>query len=89
MKKVLHESTGNSQRQRNPFSPKKMDWTLEDYMVEKFVLLRKHAPAAEESIPHLYSQERKRPTLVQRRLSRTQALFGRVIPGACVPVVWN
>ena len=42
--------------------------------------------AAEEAIPHLYKQERKRPTLVRRWLNRTQALPGRVIPGVCVPV---
>jgi len=40
-----------------------------------------HSLAAEEAIPHLYKQERKRPTLMRRRLSRTQALLGRVIPG--------
>jgi len=32
-------------------------------------------------MPHLYKQERKRPAQVRRRLSRTQALLGRVIPG--------
>ena len=37
--------------------------------------------AAEEAIPYLYKQERKRPTTVRRRLSRTQAHLGRVIPG--------
>jgi len=42
--------------------------------------------AAQEAIPHLYRQERKRPTPVRRRLSRNQALLGRVIPGVCVPV---
>jgi len=42
--------------------------------------------AAEEAIPHLYRQERKRPTPVRRRLSRSQALLGRVNPGVCVPV---
>ena len=45
-----------------------------------------HSQAAEEAIPHLYKQERKGPTLVRRRLNRTQALLGRVIPGVCVPV---
>ena len=45
-----------------------------------------HPQAAEEAIPHLYKQERKRPTPVRKRLSRTQALLGRVIPGVCVPV---
>ena len=37
--------------------------------------------AAEEVIPHLYRQEWKRPTPVRRRLSRMQAVLGRVIPG--------
>ena len=40
-----------------------------------------HSQAAEEAIPHLYKQERKRPTLVWRRWSRAQALLGMVIPG--------
>jgi len=48
------------------------DWTLDDDMVD--------------GLPHLYKQERKRPTPVWRRLSRTQAFLGRVIPGVCVPV---
>jgi len=39
-----------------------------------------HSQSAEEAIPHLYKQERERPTPVWRRLSRTQALLGRVIP---------
>jgi len=45
-----------------------------------------HSQTAEEAIPHLYKQERKRPTPVRRRLSLTQALLGRVIPCVCVPV---
>ena len=36
-----------------------------------------HSQVAEEAIPHLYKQERKRPTPVRRRLRRTQALLGR------------
>jgi len=52
-----------------------------------------HSQAAEEAIPHLYKQERKRLPLVRRRLTRTQALLGRVIPGVCAPVsginVWR
>jgi len=46
-----------------------------------------HSQATEEAIPYLYKQERKRPTPVQRRLSRTQALLGRVIPGVWLTVV--
>jgi len=45
-----------------------------------------HLQAAEEAIPHLYKQEWKCPTPVQRRLCRTQALLGRVIPRVCVQV---
>ena len=37
-------------------------------------------------MPHLYKQERKWPTPVRGRLSRTQALLGKVILGVCVPV---
>ena len=40
-----------------------------------------HSQVAEEAIPHLYKQERKRPTPVRRRLSGTNAVIGRVIPG--------
>jgi len=40
-----------------------------------------HSQAAEEAILHLYKQEQKRSTPVRRRLSRTQALLGRLIPG--------
>jgi len=61
-----------------------MDWTVEDDMVDG--LFCATLTAAEEPIPHLYRQERKRPTPVRRRLSRNQALLGRVIPGVCVPV---
>ena len=45
-----------------------------------------HSQAAEKAIPYLYKQEWKHPNLVQRRLSWTQALLGRVIPGEWVPV---
>jgi len=40
-----------------------------------------HSQAAEETIPHLYKQERKRSTSMRRRLSRTHALLARVAPG--------
>ena len=40
-----------------------------------------HSQAAEEAIPHLYKHERKCPTPVRRRLSRTHAILGRVIRG--------
>jgi len=45
-----------------------------------------HSQAAEESIPHLYQQKRKRPTPVRRWLSPTQAVLGRVILGGWVLV---
>ena len=45
-----------------------------------------HSQVAEEAITHLYKQERKRPAPVRRRLSRTQVLLGRVIPGKWVGV---
>jgi len=40
-----------------------------------------HSLATEEATLHLYKQERKRPTPVLRRLSRTQALLGKFAPG--------
>jgi len=40
-----------------------------------------HSQTAEEAIPHSYKQQEKRPTPVRRRLSRTQALLGRVTSG--------
>ena len=45
-----------------------------------------HSQVAEEAIPHLYEQEWKRPTPVRKRLSRTQALLGRVTPGGWMSV---
>ena len=45
-----------------------------------------HSQAAEEAITHLFKQEWKRPTPVRRRLSPTQALLGRAIPGVWVPM---
>ena len=41
-----------------------------------------HSQAAEEAIFNLCKQERKRPTPVRRRFSRTHAVLGRVIPGS-------
>jgi len=43
-----------------------------------------HSQAAEAAIPHLCKQEQKRLTPVRRRLSRTQAVLGRAIPGRWV-----
>ena len=45
-----------------------------------------HSQAAEEAIPQLYKQGQKRLTLVQRWLSQTQAVLGRVILRRWVPV---
>jgi len=58
-----------------------MDWTW-----STVCLSAPHSQAAEEAIPLLYKQEWKRRTPVRRRLSRTQALLGRIIPGGWVPV---
>ena len=38
-----------------------------------------YSQAAQEAIPLLYKQERKRPTPARRQLSWTQALLGRII----------
>jgi len=43
-----------------------------------------YSQAAEGAISHLCKQEQKRPTLVQRWLSRTDVVLGRVIPGRWV-----
>jgi len=42
--------------------------------------------AAKEVILHLYRQKRKRPTLVRRCLSQTQAVLRRVVLGVWMPV---
>ena len=63
-----------------------MDWTLEDNMVDGLFFCVTLTGRGEEAIPHLCKQEWKRPTPARRRLSRTQALLGRVIPGGWVPV---
>ena len=62
-----------------------MDRTLEDNMVDS-CSSAPHSQTTEEAIPHLYKKERKHPTPVRRRFSRTQALLGRVIPGVSVIV---
>jgi len=70
-----------------------MNWTVEDDMVDGLFCATLTGRRGGH-IPFVgYRQERKRPTSVQRRLSRTQALLGRVIPGVCVSVsgieVWS
>jgi len=55
-----------------------MDWTLEDNMVDGLFF---HATLTGRRGGHIPQQERKRLTLVRRRLCGTQALRGRVIPG--------
>jgi len=50
-----------------------MDWTLEDNSL--VCSSAPHSQAAEEAIPYWHKQERKLPTPVRRRLSRTQALL--------------
>jgi len=61
-----------------------MDWSLEDNMVDGLFFCATRT-GAEEAIPLLYKQERKRPTPVRRRLSRTQALLlgGSFRVGGC------
>jgi len=48
--------------------------------------LQRHTQAAEEAIPHLCKQERKRPIPVRKGQSRIDAVLGRVIPEEWVPV---
>ena len=45
-----------------------------------------HSQVAEEDIPHLYKQGRKRPTPVRRWLSWTTPVHRTTIPGRWVPV---
>ena len=51
-----------------------MDWTLEDNMVDG-CSSAPHSQDAEEVIPHLYKQERKRPTRMWKQFSRTYAVL--------------
>ena len=60
-------------------------WTLEDNMVDG-CSSAPHSQAAEGAIPHFCKQERKCSTLLWRRLSRTQALRGRVAPRGWLPM---
>ena len=64
-----------------------MDWTLEDTW-STACSSAPHSQVAEDAIPHLYKQERKRSRPVRRRLSQTQAHLGRVIPGVGTGA-WN
>jgi len=65
------QSIVSSSRTVRPCSPwRSMEWTLEDDMVNVYSS-EPHSQGAEEAIPHLCKQERKRPT-PRRRLSRTQ-----------------
>ena len=45
-----------------------------------------HSQVAEDAIPHLYKQERKRPILMRRQLSWTHTVLGRAIAGEWVAV---
>jgi len=62
-----------------------MDWTLEDNMVDGLFLCAT-LTSGRRAIPHLYKQERKRPTLVGRRLRQTKAVLGRAILGVRLPM---
>jgi len=57
-----------------------MDWTLEDNVVDSLFFCAA-ITGRRGGHTHLYKQKRKRSTPVRRRLSRTQALLGRIIPG--------
>jgi len=61
-----------------------MDWTLED--TTDGMSSAPHSHTTKEAMSHFYKQERKCPTPVRRRLSRTQALLGRAILEGWVPV---
>jgi len=58
-----------------------MDWTLEDNMVYGLFFSATLTGRRGDHVPYLYKQERKRQTLVRRRLTRAQGLLVRVIPG--------
>ena len=62
-----------------------MDWTLEDNMVDGLFFCAT-LTGRRGGMPHLHKQERKNPTSVRRRLRRTQAVLGRVVPRGWVPV---
>jgi len=58
--------------------------TFEDNIVDSLFFCA--TQATEGVISHLCKQERKRSTLVQRRLNRAIAVLGRAIPRGCVPM---
>ena len=61
-----------------------MDWTLEDNMFHGLFCATLSGRRGGHT-PFVQA-EAESPTSVRRRLSRTQVLLGRVIPGVCVPV---
>jgi len=69
-------------RQAVPSMRRSVDWTLEDNMVNGLFFCAT-LTGRRGGHTHLYKKERKRPTPVRWRLSRTQALLGRVSPGEC------
>jgi len=58
-----------------------MDWTLEDMVDDLFICSTLTGRRGSHTPFVQYKQKRKRPTPVHRRLGRTQAVLGRVIPG--------
>jgi len=56
-----------------------MDWTRADNMDVFFFCATLTGRRGDHT--HLYKQERKRPTPVRRRFSRTQPFLTRVVPG--------
>ena len=75
-------STVSSSRTLKPCNPWGGRWIGHRITMWSTVCSAPHSQAVEDAIRHLYKQERKRTTPVGRRLSRTQALLRRVIPGA-------
>jgi len=86
---------GLRQRQGNTQGPSKDPAKLEilkkcatmpkTYLLSTVCSSVPHSQAAEEAILHLY-KERKRPTPMRRRLSRTQAPLGRINSGVSAGV---
>ena len=77
----------SSSRSVRPCSPWRVQWIgLCRTALSTDCSSAPHSQAAKEAKHRLYKQERKRPTLEWRRLSRTQALLWRVIPRGWLPV---
>jgi len=62
-----------------------MDWSVKDNMV-KGMFFCATLTNRRGDLSYLYKQERKRPTPMRRRSSRTQAVLEMVIQGRWMPV---